>query len=64
MAKTKDISSRLQLLQEKLEEEIENRDNVITPTLGPNRRPNNCENFFFDYHFGLIFIISMQHPIL
>lgn len=47
MAKTKDISSRIQLLQEKLEEENETRD-VIPPP--PSRRPNNCKNFF-DYHF-------------
>lgn len=59
-AKTKDISSKIELLQERLEEENVT-SNVIppfTPKLGSqSRRPNNRTNFFFiiifeiDFHF-------------
>lgn len=46
MAKTEDISSRIQLLQEKLAKENETRDNVIPQSFGQSKRPNNCKDFF------------------
>lgn len=47
MAKTEDISIKIQLLQEKLAKENETRDNVIPQSFGQSKRPNNCKDFFF-----------------
>ncbi|XP_037036933.1 dual specificity mitogen-activated protein kinase kinase hemipterous-like isoform X1 [Bradysia coprophila] len=41
MAKTEDLSSRLQLLQEKLTKEIETRDNMIPQSFGHSKRPSD-----------------------
>lgn len=46
--KTKDLSSRIQTLQERLDEENKTRDRVelppfSSPQLGSGRRPSNCE---------------------
>lgn len=48
-AKTEDLSSRIQTLQERLEEVNNTRDNVNLPPFrspGFVRRPNNCKIFF------------------
>lgn len=58
MAKTDDISSRIQLLQEKLAKENETRDSVI-PQTGQSKRPNNCKDlltFWIFVKFLLIFV--------
>lgn len=53
-AKTKDLSSRIQTLQERLKEENKTRDRVemkippfSSPQLGTGRRPINRKNFPF-----------------
>lgn len=57
-AKTKDLSSRIQTLQERLEEENNTRDRVELPAFsspGIGRRPNNCKIFFF-FYFDFTFL--------
>lgn len=51
-AKTKDLSSRIQTLQERLEEENKTRDHVdlapfSSPKLGSGRRPSNRKIHIF-----------------
>lgn len=67
MAKTEDISIKIQLLQEKLAKENETRDNVIPQSFGQSKRPNNCKDFFlYDQHFRLFceVFIDFQLKIL
>lgn len=52
MAKTEDISSRIQLLQEKLAQENETRDSVMPPSFGHSKRPNDCKDFFVCSYFS------------
>lgn len=44
MAKTEDISSKIQLLQEKLAKENETRDSVMSQSFVPSKRPNNLSS--------------------
>ncbi len=58
MAKTEDIqdiSSRIQLLQEKLAKENETRDNIVPQSFGQSKRPSDFKDFSF-----LIFSISIN----
>lgn len=48
MAKTEDISSKIELLQERLARENETRDNVIPQSFAPSKRPNNCKDFLIN----------------